>query len=92
MLTDIEAEEQALLTDLEKTLIGVEAFVADFVTRTSFKGMTESSFRNGSSADFAKLNHQIIRLASDLNIPTAGLFDHVRQEDLEVTINISIFI
>jgi hypothetical protein len=84
MLADTEAEEQLLLADLEKTLIAVEAFVADFVTRTSFKGITEASFRNGSSADFAKLNQQLIKFAQDLSVDTQGVFDNLRSEDFEV--------
>jgi hypothetical protein len=85
MLTDFEEEEQLLLTELEKTLISVEAYVADFATRTSFKGITESSFRNGSSLDFAKLNQQIVKFSHDLNITAGDLFDHTRPEDLEVS-------
>jgi hypothetical protein len=85
MLTDFEEEEQLLLTELEKTLISVEAYVADFATRTSFKGITESSFRNGSSLDFAKLSQQIVKFSHDLNIATGEIFEHTRQEDLEVS-------
>jgi hypothetical protein len=85
MLADTETEEQLLLADLEKTLIAVEAFVADFATRTTFKGITEASFRNGSSADFAKLNQQLMKFAQDLSVNTLDLFDNLRAEDFEVS-------
>ncbi len=84
LLNDIEKEEQTMLKELEKTLIAVEAYVADFASRKTFAGITESSFRQGCSADFAKINGQIIKLAQALTVTQGGLYDQLRQEDLEV--------
>ncbi len=84
LLKDTDGEEQSLLKELEQVLIAVEAFVTDFVHRTSFKGITEATFRNGSSTDFGKLTQQIVKLSNSLNIESAdSLFDDMRQEDFE---------
>lgn len=85
MLEETDDHEQELIVELEKTLIAAEAYVADFATRHSYKGMTEPSFRQGCSMDFAKLSQKLTKLAQDLSIINDVDYDLMRQEDLEVT-------
>eukprot|EP01040_Poterioochromonas_malhamensis_P003478 gene3478-3715_t len=83
MLEETDEHEQELIIELEKTLVAAEAYVADFVTRTSFKGVTEPSFRQGSSSDFAKISQKLTKLSQDLSIVQDFDYDQMRQEDLE---------
>jgi hypothetical protein len=87
LLEETDEHEQELIVELEKVLIAAEAYVADFTTRTSFKGMTEPSFRHGCSMDFAKLSQRLTKLAQDLSIINDLDYDQLRQEDLEVRNN-----
>jgi hypothetical protein len=84
LLEETDDNEQQLVVELEKTLIAAEAYVADFATRHSFKGMTEPSFRQGCSTDFSKLSHRLTKLSQDLSINTDIDYDILRHEDLEV--------
>jgi hypothetical protein len=52
MLEEMEDKEERCLNELEKTLLDAEAFVKEFVSRNSFIGITESSYRQGCSTDF----------------------------------------
>jgi hypothetical protein len=86
MLEEMEEKEERCLNDLEKTLLDAEAFVKEFVSRNSFIGITESSYRQGCSTDFSKIVRSLFRLAADLNVGSNEIdYDRVRVEDLEVS-------
>jgi hypothetical protein len=91
LLEDVDEKEERCLDELEKTLLEAEAYVKEFVLRTSYFGITDSTYRQGCSTDFFKIMKSIFRLTLDLNVASEIDYDRIRIEDLAVRHSLPIF-
>jgi hypothetical protein len=91
LLEDVEEKEERCLDELERTLLEAEAYVKEFVMRTTFYGITEATYRQGCSTDFGKLMKSLFRLMQDLNVGSEVDYDKIRVEDFEVSLLVLYF-